>query len=86
MRPFDLFEFYRFMLAVLVTTYSVIKLLTAIWRWRGIYGEAGAGSAVLYRYLLVLLLRARSRRFAYELTIIGGLVAVFVLLVWRHWH
>lgn len=86
MQPFDLFEFYRFMLAVLVTTYAVIKLLTAIWRWRGIYGEARAGSAVLYRYLLVLLLRARFRRFAYELTVIGGLVAVFVLLVWRHWH
>lgn len=86
MRPFDLFEFYRFMLAILVTTYSVVKLLTVIWRWRGIYAEAGVGSAILYRYLLVLLLRARFRRFAYELTVIGGLFTVFVLLVWRHWQ
>lgn len=86
MGQLDLFEFYRYMLAVLVTTYGTIKLLTFVWRWSGVSGQARVGSATLYRYLLVLLLRARFRRFAYELTVIGGLVTVLVLLVRWHWH
>jgi len=83
---FDLFEFYRFMLTVLVTVYGVVRLAVFIWQWQGAAGQARVGSAFLYRYLIVLLLRARLRRFAYEFTTIGGLAAILVLLIHLHWR
>jgi hypothetical protein len=85
MGHFDLFGFFRFMLAVLVTAYGMIRLIFLIWRWQGISGRVRMGSPVLYRYVIVLLLRARLRRFAYELSVIGGLVVVLVLLIRLHW-
>ncbi len=85
MQHFDLFEFYRFMLAVLAGTYTTIRLLTFIWGWQGAGGQARVGSAVVYRYLVVLLLRTRIRRFVYEIMVIGGLLAVLVLLLRLHW-
>ena len=86
MRTFNLFEFFRFMLTVLVTTYTIIRLVTFIWRWQGAVGGAHGGNAVFYRYLGVLLLRTRLRRFLYELVTLGGLIAVLALLILFHWR
>jgi hypothetical protein len=83
---FDLFEFYRFMLTVLVSVYGTIRIALFIWHWHGVTGRTRVGSALLYRYLFVLLLRARFRRFAYELITIGGLASILVLLVHLHWR
>ena len=83
---FDLFEFYRYMLAVLVTVYSVVRLTLFIWRWQGAAGRARGGSEIVYRYLVVLLLRARFRRFAYELAVIGGLLLILAVLIIMHWR
>ena len=85
MQGFDLFEFYRFMLAVLVSIYSLGRLITFIWRWQ-VAAEGWLGSALLHRYLVVLLLRMRFRRFAYELIVIGGLLLTLVLLIDAHWQ
>ena len=86
MRTFNLFEFFRFMLTVLVTTYTIIRLITFIWRWEDAVGGAHGGTAVFYRYLGVLLLRMRFRRFLYELVTLGGLTAVLALLILFHWR
>ncbi len=85
MWSFDLFEFFRYMLSVVAGTYGLIRLLQFIWHWQGIDGEARTGSALLYRYAIVLILRARFRRFAYDLAVIGSLAGLLVLLVQRHW-
>ena len=85
MGGFDLFEFYRFLLAVLVGCYCTIRLVVLIWRWESAAGSL-LGSAVLRRYVAVLLLRLRFRRFVYELSVIGGLAVVLVLLIRMHWR
>jgi hypothetical protein len=82
---FDLFEFYRFMLAVLVGIYGTGRLVTFIWQWQAA-ANGWLGSAVLRRYVVVLLLRMRFRRFAYELATIGGLLLTLGLLIHAHWH
>ena len=80
----DLFEFYRFMLATVVAIYSLIKLTLFIWRWQGVQGEARIGSRLAYQYLLVLLLGVRVRRFLYEFIVMGGLIAILILLIRAH--
>ena len=87
MGHFDLFGFYRFMLAVLAGTYTFIRLVSFV---AGV-GEAirsasrgRAGSTVMYHYLTVLLLRTRLRGFSYELVVIGGLVLILILLIRAH--
>jgi len=82
---FDLFEFYRFMLAVLVGIYGTGHLVAFIWRWQ-VSADGWLGSAVLRRYLTVLLLRMRFRRFAYELAVTGGLLLTLGLLIRAHWY
>ena len=86
MRHFDLFEFYRFMLGVFVGVYGTIRLSTFIWRWHGAAQQGWVGSALLHRYLTVLLLRMRFRRFAYELVVIVGLLLILALLIRAHWQ
>jgi len=83
---FDLFHFYRFLLTVVVTVYGLIRLTLFIWRWQGLADRTQGGAMVLYRYFVVLLLRARFRRFLLELSAIGGLAAVLVLLILWHWR
>jgi len=82
---FDLFEFYRFMLTVMVGIYGTGHLVVFIWRWQ-VAADGWLGSALLRRYLMVLLLRMRFRRFAYELAVIGGLLLTLGLLIRAHWY
>ncbi len=86
MHGFDLFEFYRFLLAVLVCAYGTIRLIVFIWRWQGTMNAGWMGSALLRRYATVLLLRLRFRAFAYELSVIGALTLVLALLLRLHWR
>ena len=82
---FDLFEFYRFLLAVLVCVYSTIRLITFIWRWHYAGADGWIGSALVRRYVIVLLLRLRFQRFVYEFLLIGGLATILFLLLRLHW-
>lgn len=81
----DPFEFFRFLLTASVTIYGVVRLSQFIWRWQGIDGASAVGSAVLYRYFMVLLIRARFRRFALDLIDIAILALILLLLIVRHW-
>lgn len=85
MEHFDLFAFYRFVLAALVCIYGTVRLVMFVWWWQGFGRDGPVGSAMLYRYLIVLLLRARFRRFVYEFAVIGGLVGALVLLLRLHY-
>lgn len=73
------------MLAVLVSIYTTGRVITFIWQWQ-VAGEGWFGSALLHRYVVVLLLRMRFRRFAYELIVIGGLLLLLALLIRAHWE
>lgn len=85
MLTFDLFEFFRFLLTVAATTYGVVRLILVIWRWQGVALTAAPESAVLYRYFLVLVLRARFRRFILDLFEIAVLGVLLAVLIGRHW-
>lgn len=82
---FDLFEFYRFLLAALLCIYGTIKLVSFIWQWQGFAAEGRGGVTLAARYLLILLLRLRFRRFALDLIEVSGLVAILAVLLRLHW-
>ena len=84
MRDFDLFEFYRFMLVVLLTVYSTLKLILFIWSWQGSAGETRLGSKLAYRYAISLLLGVRVHRFLYEFAVILVLSGILVLSILAH--
>lgn len=85
MVAFDLFGFYRFLLAVLVGCYAAIRVGIFVWHLQRDVDDV-LGSALLRRYVTVLLLRMRLRGFLYELSVIGGLTYVLFLLVRLHWR
>lgn len=85
MYGFDLFEFYRFMLAAMCCIYAVAKLALFIWRWRGISAMGSKRTLLLQRYVLALLLRTSLWRFVPDLLVIAGLLAVLALLLRWHW-
>ncbi len=84
--PFDLFEFYRYLLAVLVASYATARLITFIWRLGRVDAADPRSHVLLRRYLVVQLLRLRVGRFAWDLTVIAALLMVLVSLVLRHWR
>ncbi len=81
---FDLFGFYRFMLATLATVYSLLRLILFIWEWRGPSAAERIGSPLLYRYLTTLLWGVRLRRFAFDFLVIAGLTLGLMLLIRAH--
>ena len=85
MLTFDLFEFFRFLLTVTATTYGVVRVIVIIWRWQDVAETATLGSAVLYRSFLVLVLRARFRRFILDFFESAGLGVLLAVLIGRHW-
>ena len=85
MSSFDPFEFFRFLLAASATIYGLVRLIQFIWRWQDIDGASAVGSAVLYRYFMVLLIRARFQRFALDFVEIATLTLILLLLIGEHW-
>lgn len=83
---FDLFHFYRFVVVVVVTVYCLVRIASFVWWWCGFGRGASRVESLVRRYLHVLLLRLRWRRFLYELTVIGGLCVTLVLLLRLHWE
>lgn len=84
MLRFDLFEFYRFLLALLVLVHCVVKLVSFVYRWYA-FDSRYRWAPLVRRYVVVQLLRIRVRRFLFEIAQLGALAAIFILLVSRHW-
>lgn len=81
---FDLFGFYRFVLATLVCVYSVAHVATLIWRWQGLVSGSSGREAAVHRYVELLLLRLQLRRFLPDLIEIAALFGVLVVLLRLH--
>ena len=84
MGGFDLFVFFRFLLVALVCVYGTVRLVALVWHWQGFAQGGLVGSPLLWRYFTALVLRARLRCFAYELTVIGGLIVILIMLLRLH--
>jgi len=80
----DLFASYRALLALLVGIYTLVRLIVFIWESPLFRPQADQGAIVALRYVGVLLLRTRFRRFAFDLAVIAALSFVLGLLVLRH--
>jgi len=78
---FDLFDFWRWFLAIACTVYATV--LTVRWAWSWLVYLAGADRSIvlLRHYLIVQALRLRVRRFGGELAQIAGWSAALILLL-----
>lgn len=85
METYDPFEFFRFLLTVTASTYTLIRLILFIWHFRAAVDPTQTGATVLYHYLVVLVLRARLRRFLFDLLQVSVLAIALVLLIRGHW-
>lgn len=79
-----LFDLYRRLLAIVVGTYCVVRTVYTVWRWQNPGGDGDSSEAIFRRYLVTILLRARLRRFWFDLYQIAGLVAVLGYLLYLH--
>jgi len=80
---FDLFSLYRSLLGIFVSIYVVVHLIQSIWRW-GFRPFEHRWANVMRRYVILLLLKTPTRRFALELLQIGGLMVILVWLISYH--
>lgn len=79
----DLFNVFRWLLAMVGTVYTLVCTVQSLHRWLA-YFSSSRQTAMLGRYTLVLLLRTRGRRFAWEFCQIVLLVATFGGLIYIH--
>ena len=78
---FDLFDFWRWFLAVACTAYAVVVTVRWAWSWL-VYLSGGDRSIVLLRhYLIASALRLRVWRFGAELVQIAGWSTLVILLL-----
>ncbi|MCK6456914.1 MAG: hypothetical protein L6Q92_10355 [Phycisphaerae bacterium] len=80
----DLFDVWRWMLALLCTTYAVVVTLRTAWDWIVFLSGTGRDRVLIRNYALVLLLRMRWRPFAWELAGIAVWSVVLGVLLWAH--
>jgi hypothetical protein len=83
-QPFDLFESWRYILALTCTVYATIITLRWMWGWYEYLWQPDRSRALMRRYAVVQLLRIRVRRFMGEGLQIAGWSVLLVWLLSRH--
>jgi hypothetical protein len=78
----DLFQFFRFLLAVAVTVYFTIITAQSLWSWYVWLASSDKYMTLLRRYLLVQTLRLRFKAFWGDVLICLFLGIAFIML-WR---
>lgn len=86
MRDLDLFALYRWLLAIVCTIYTIVRLAQTAQGWIAYLWAPSSYSGPLRRYALVQVLRIRVRRFTLDLVQIVALTAAFFALLWLHRH
>jgi len=80
----DLFQFWRWLLAVVCTVYALIITARSLWGWFVTLSGADMPHVVARRYVVVQLLRLRLADFAIDLVRISLLAGMFAFLVYAH--
>jgi hypothetical protein len=80
----DLFACYRWLLAIVCTVYTVVRLVQTAHGWIVYFWSPYPRIGVLRRYALLQVLRIRVRRFTLDLLQIAGLTAALFALLWLH--
>lgn len=79
----DPFTVFRWLLAIVGTVYTLVCTGQAFFRWLAFFASSRE-KALLGRYTLVLLLRTKLRRFAWEFCQIIFLLAALAGLLYVH--
>ena len=80
----DLFEIWRWVLAIACAVYAVVITIRWLWSWIVYLGEPERERTMMRRYITLHLLRMRGGRFRAELfRIVAYSVAIFVVY-WLH--
>lgn len=82
---FDLFDFFRLVLGIVVTIYATIITGQSLYSWYVWLASGDRYISVLRSYLLVHGLRLRFRTFWGDVIVCGLLCVVFVLLSRANW-
>ena len=80
----DIFDLFRYLLAIFVATYLVLRAANFIMQIQSAAESAGRRGTLMARYMWVQLLRARLRRFSWDLAQIAALLALLVYLLILH--
>ncbi len=80
----ELFHLWRFVLIVVCTIYTAIRLTQTAWRWQEILWAGTRTSGLMRHYLFVHLLRLRVHRFTLEMIQIAALLVALLALSWAH--
>jgi hypothetical protein len=82
MRHLDFFDFFRWVLATIVTIYATIITLQSLWGWYMWLSGSDKYVSMLRRYLIVHGLRLRFKTFWGDV-LVCGLLCVAFLVLWR---
>ena len=78
----DLFDFFRWVLAIIVTVYATVVTAQSVWGWYVWLAGPDKYTAILRRYVIVQGLRLRFKAFWGDV-VISVLLGVAFLLLWR---
>ena len=81
---FDLFTWYRWLFAIVVSTYTILIMARAARHVISFASGKERYRVVLIRFVTVQLLRLRIRRFVSELSQITALLVLLVVVLWLH--
>jgi hypothetical protein len=84
MQDIDIFDLWRRLLSLVVTIYVAVYTWRTLWNYVSWFNSSRRYQ-VMGNYAMVLLLRARVRRFADELLRIGLLLALLAGIIGLHW-
>jgi hypothetical protein len=82
MRDIDFFNFFRYMLAVIVTVYATTVTLQSLYGWYLYLSSPDKYMSLIRRYVIVQGLRLRFRSFWGDV-LVCVLLSVVCLLLWR---
>jgi hypothetical protein len=80
----DLFDFYRALLAIFLTVYTLLMTAAMIVQGMWLLTSRDRTAAILRKYLVLLALRMRVRAFRNELIQIALLSVAFIALLYGH--
>ena len=80
----DIFDLFRCLLVIFVATYLALRAANFIMQIQTAAESAGRRGTLMARYMWVQLLRARLRRFSWDLVQIAALLALLVYLLILH--
>jgi hypothetical protein len=78
----DFFNFFRWLLAIIVSVYATVITLQSLWGWYGMLAGSDRYISMMRRYVLVHGLRLRFKAFWGDVVICLLLCVIFLII----WH